>query len=141
MQQDQCATNECWSRKAYARLAKKRIGRNDQIRNMPAIKDKETGEQRELTSEEKERVMTNKDEARERRLRKLRISENKAKAEEIREYRKNDAMEKGVGDALAELFDKWQAEARNDDDTAEEGEERDEGSSNHKRTRTSSSGK
>ena len=50
---NQCATIECCIRKLYARLAEKRIVINGQIRNMPAIKDKETGEQRKLTSEEK----------------------------------------------------------------------------------------
>ena len=41
-------------------------------------------------------------------------------------------MEKGVDDALAELFDKWQAEARSDDDAAEEREEGDEGTTTTK---------
>ena len=46
---NQCATSECWSRKGDMRLAKKRVERNDQIKNMPAIKDGETGKPRELT--------------------------------------------------------------------------------------------
>ena len=85
---------------------------------MPAIKDKVTGEQRELTREEKERIMTNKDDARGRRLRKLRTAENRAKAEGIKEQRKKEAMGKEIDVALAELFDKWQAEARNENETA-----------------------
>ena len=51
-----------------------------------------------------------------------------------------EVNEKGVDEALAELVDKWQAEARSDDDTVEEIKEGDEGSRNHKRTRTSSGG-
>ena len=48
---------------------------------MPAIKDKESGERRELIGKEKEAIANRIDEARIRRLRKLRIAENKAKAE------------------------------------------------------------
>lgn len=118
------------------RLAKKRTERNDQIRNMAAIKDKETGEARLLTKDEKERIMANRDDARERRFRKLTISENKAKAEEIREYRKEEAKEKEVDDALAELFDRWHVEARRDDETIEEMEESEEESRDTKRAKT-----
>ena len=81
---NQCATSECWSRKWYARLAGRKIKRDEQIRSMPAIKDKETGKRRELTGEEKERIVNNIDEARGRRLRKLKIAENKARAEKMR---------------------------------------------------------
>ena len=47
---------------------------------MPAIKDKESGERRELTGKEKEVIANSIDEARIRRFRKLRIAENMAKA-------------------------------------------------------------
>lgn len=104
-------------------LAERKIKRDEQIRNMPAIKDKETGKRRELTREEKERTVNNKDEARGRRLRKLRIVENKAKTEEGKEHRKNEAEEEEIDEALAELVDKWNAEARNRDENTNEAEE------------------
>ena len=88
---------------------------------MPAIRDKESGEQRELTRGEKERIMTNKDDARGRRLKKLRTAENRANAEEIKEHRKKEAMGKEIDVAPAELFHKLQAvEARNEDETTNE---------------------
>ena len=59
--------------------------RNEQIRNMAAIKDKEMGEERHLTKDEKERIMANREEARRRRLRKLSISESKETTEKVRQ--------------------------------------------------------
>ena len=50
---------------------------------MPAIKDKESGERRELTGKEREVIANNIDEARSRRLRKLRIAENNGAASQI----------------------------------------------------------
>ena len=41
---NQCASSECWSRKGYMNLSRKKFERNEQIRNMAAINDKETGE-------------------------------------------------------------------------------------------------
>ena len=84
----QCASRECWSRKGYMRLAKKRVERNEQMENMAAIKDKETGEGRQLTKDGKERIISNREEARRRRLRKLSISESKGKVEEIKKTQK-----------------------------------------------------
>ena len=76
---------------------------------MPAIKDKETGERRELTRSEKDRIAANMDEARNRRLQKQRIAENKAKAREIKEHRRKEAKEKEINEALADAFDQWNA--------------------------------
>ena len=43
------------------RLAKKRVERNEQIKNMAAIKEKETGEERQLTKVEKDRIILNRE--------------------------------------------------------------------------------
>ena len=85
--------------------------------------------------------MTNKDDARGRRLKKLRIAENRANAEEIKEHRKEEAIGKEIDMALAELFNKWQAEARNEDEATEEAEKDEEGSKQPKRIKTSNEGK
>ena len=119
----QCASSECWSRKGYARLAEKRIERDKQIRNMPAIKDKESGERRELTGKEKEMIANNIDEARSRRLRKLKIAESRAKAEEVREHRKKEAEDKEIDDAIGELVDEWSAETMMKEEDENEAEE------------------
>ena len=68
-----------------------------------AIKDKESGQERELTRFEKERIIENREEARRRRLTKLRIKENKERAEDIRKARKEEAKEEGVDAELADL--------------------------------------
>ena len=91
---NQCAANEC-------RLAENRIRRDKRINNMLAIKDKESGEKKELTGREKEMIANSIDEARSRRLRKLRIVENRARAEEVREHRKREAEGKETDDAPA----------------------------------------
>ena len=99
---------------------------------MPAIKDKESGERRELTGREKEVIANNIDEARSRRLRKLKIAENRAKTEEIKEFRKNGAEEKEIDEALAELVDKWNAEARSEEENESESEDNAESQGNKK---------
>ena len=92
---------------------------NEQIRNMAAIKDKESGEERNLTKWEKENRMANKEEARERRLIKMCISESKEKAEEVSRIRKEEAKENEINAELSNLFDRWQAEAREDSETTD----------------------
>ena len=73
-----------------------------------AIKDKESGHERELTRYEKDR-MIEKDEARRRRLTKLRIRENKERPEDIRKARKEGANDEEIEAVLADLFEQWQA--------------------------------
>ena len=109
-------------------LPRKKRVRNEQIRNMSAIKDKESGEERNLSKWEEERITANRDEARKTRLMKMRISESKEKAEEVRRIRKEEAKENEIDAELANLFDRWQAEAREDSETidwTEDEEEKD----------------
>lgn len=57
----QCIPAECWSRKGYMNLSKKKKVREEQIRSMAAIKDKESGQERQLARWEKERIIANRD--------------------------------------------------------------------------------
>lgn len=50
-----------------------------------------------------------------RRLTKLRMNESKERAEDIRKARREKAKEEYIGAELADLFEKWQAEAREED--------------------------
>ena len=77
-------------------LSKKNKVREEQIKNMAAIKDKESGHERQLTSWENERVIANRDEARRRRLMKPRIIENQEKAEDIRRTIREEAKEEEI---------------------------------------------
>ena len=70
---NQCISSECWSRKGCINLSKRKEERKWQLRNM-AIKEKESGQERELTRFEKEGMIKNREEAMRRRVTKLHIN-------------------------------------------------------------------
>ena len=104
---NQCATDDYWCRKRYTNKDAESRRRNRRLEKMLAIRDKTTNEARNLTECEADRVADSKSEARHRRILKQKMEESRSKANEVREYRRENKEKEQ---------EKSEQEIRKDDD-------------------------